>query len=238
MLSHNGRMVGKRLPTKDRFAEKFQRGADDQCWPWTAGTNGAGYGMLWSPEAGRKVLAHRYSFEIHYGPLNADDLVLHSCDNRACVNPAHLRAGSHKENVSDMDSRGRRVSNARKGETNCNARMTADAVIRLRQRYIAGDALADLVRDFGCTENALTDYTSGRSWRHLLGANGCPTLEQLKAECARRRRSGSKISEEDARDIRAALASGETGRSIAARYGIHTATVSDIKHGRIWPVEA
>lgn len=226
------------MPTQDRFASKFERRADDECWPWTAGTNGAGYGMLWSPEAGRKVLAHRYSYEMRYGPLNADDLVLHSCDNRSCVNPAHLRAGSYKENVSDMDSRGRRVSNARKGETNCNARMTADAVTRLRQRYIAGDPLADLVRDFGCSENALADYTTGRSWKHVLGVNGCPTLDELKIEGARRRRNNAKVTAQDAADIRAALASGETGRSVAARYGIHFATVSDIKRGKIWPIEA
>ena len=231
-------MVGKRLPTQDRFAAKFQRHADDECWPWTAGTNGAGYGMIWSPEFGRKILAHRYSYMIYSGPLGADELVLHSCDNPACVNPAHLRAGSYKANVADMDSRGRRNSNTPKGEANCNARMTADAVVRLRQRYVAGDPLSDLVRDFGCSENALADYTTGRSWKHVLGINGCPTLADLKAEGARRRRNNAKVTDKDAADIRAALASGETGRSVAARYGIHFATVSDIKLGKIWPMEA
>jgi len=222
----------------DRFWIKVDRHHASGCWVWVANRNNKGYGLFRPGGTLPKELAHRLSYAEAFGPIPKGALILHSCDNPACVNPAHLRAGSHKENVSDMDLRGRRVSNSPKGEANCNARMSADAVIRLRQRYIAGDALADLVRDFGCTENALTDYTSGRSWRHLLGINGCPTLEQLKAECARRRRSGSKISEEDARDIRAALASGETGRSVAARYGIHPATVSDIKHGRIWPVEA
>lgn len=231
-------MVGKRLPTHERFAAKFERRADDECWPWTAGTNGAGYGMIWSPEFGRKILAHRYSYMVHTGALSADDLVLHSCDNPACVNPFHLRKGTYSENVSDMDARGRRNSNTPKGEANKNARMTADAVVKLRQRYVAGDPLSDLVRDFGCSENALTDYTTGRSWKHVLGVNGCPTLEELKAEGARRRRNNAKISAQDAADIRKALSEGETGRSLAKRYGIHFGTVSDIKHGRIWPMEA
>lgn len=234
LLSHNGRMVGKRLPTKDRFAAKFERRAESECWPWTASTNGMGYGMIWSPEFGRKILAHRYSYMQHFGALPASALVLHSCDNPACVNPAHLRIGNHKQNVADMDARKRRVSNTPKGEANCNAKMTADAVIKLRQRYVAGDALSDLVRDFGCTETSLKDYTTGRSWKHVLGKDGCPTWEDLKAEGARRRRNSAILCADEVIAIRAAIAGGESNKSIALRYGLKPKTISDIKTRKNW----
>lgn len=222
----------------DRFWTKVDRYHPSGCWVWLANRNNKGYGLFRPGGTLPKELAHRLSYAEANGQIPKGSLILHSCDNPACVNPDHLRVGDHKANTADMDSRGRRNNNTPKGEANCNARMTADAVVRLRLRYVAGDPLSDLVREFGCSENALPDYTTGRSWKHVLGVNGCPTLDELRAEGARRRRNNAKVTVQDAADIRAALASGETGRSVAARYGIHKATVSDIKLGKIWPMEA
>jgi len=220
----------------DRFWTKVDKTHANGCWVWTANRNNKGYGLFRPGGLAPKQLAHRLSYTESHGPIPKGGLVLHSCDNPSCVNPNHLRVGSHKDNVADMDKRGRRVSNTGKGEAHCHARMTDVSVTTLRQRYIAGDSLDDLARDFGCPRSSLADYTGGRSWRHLLGVGGCPTLEELKAEGARRRRSAAKITPEDARQIREALASGETGRSIAKRYGIHYATVSNVKLGKIWPL--
>lgn len=152
----------------------------------------------------------------------------------SCVNPAHLRIGTYKENVADMDARGRRVTNTPKGESNCNAKMTAEMVTSLRQRYVAGEPLADLIADFGCTKTSLSDYTSGKSWAHILGKNGCPDIDALRLEQKRRRNSAAKITPEIADEIRRRLRRGETGRSIAKRFGVHFATISDIKNGKTW----
>jgi hypothetical protein len=224
-------MVGKRGPLRDRFESKFARGGDDDCWPWGATLNNKGYGMVWDFERGRKVLAHRASYELHVGPIPEGLTLMHTCDNPACVNPAHLRVGSHRENMHDKIAKGRARYGHMPGSANGNAILTNEAVISLRRDYIAGMDLAGLAKKYGVSRKSLTDYTSGKSWQHLLDVPGV-TLADLRA--AKREKPGAKITAEVAAEIRRRLEAGETGRALAREFGIHFATVSDIKHRRIW----
>lgn len=54
------------------------------------------------------LLAHRVSYELHHGPIPQGALILHSCDNPGCVNPAHLRAGTQSENILEAFAKGRK----------------------------------------------------------------------------------------------------------------------------------
>jgi len=89
---------------EERFWAKVQRG--EGCWLWLGGKHKFGYGTF---RAGKAVIgAHRYSWQLHSGqPIPEGSFVLHSCDNPPCVNPAHLRLGSPKDNMQDMSTRGR-----------------------------------------------------------------------------------------------------------------------------------
>jgi hypothetical protein len=86
--------MGK-LSAVDRFWAKVDRQAEG-CWLWTASTT-RGYGTLTID--GRHTYAHRFSYELHVGPIPPGLDIDHLCRTPACVNPAHLEPVTHRENL-------------------------------------------------------------------------------------------------------------------------------------------
>ena len=116
-----------------RLWRKIDKRGPDECWPWTARHQIRGYGILGRGRRGEGfVLAHRAVWELTNGPIPESDapprglVVMHICDNRGCCNPAHLRLGTQKENVQDMDNKGRRKVSVRWGNDHPGATITED----------------------------------------------------------------------------------------------------------------
>lgn len=96
------------------------------CWEWT-GSKRNGYGEY------SNTSAHRKSYELHKGKIPDGLFVLHSCDNRACINPDHLRLGTNQDNINDKVERGRARGYAKRGENSSYAKLTNSNIIEIRE---------------------------------------------------------------------------------------------------------
>lgn len=93
--------------TKERFFKKVVLSKETTCWTWVGSIQKpSGYGKI-HHRSKSMMLAHRMSWQIHFGAIPENKCVLHSCDNRSCVNPKHLFIGSYGDNANDMVSKGR-----------------------------------------------------------------------------------------------------------------------------------
>jgi len=100
------------LTREQRFWAKVRKG--DICWNWTAAKMPAGYG-LFGVGRRRPEYAHRFSYELAFGPIPQGMVIDHLCRNTSCVNPDHLEVVTHREN--SLRGNGSPALNARK--THC-----------------------------------------------------------------------------------------------------------------------
>jgi len=169
LLTRNTLIDGPRA--RASVEERFWRNVNksDGCWEWTGKSKIDGYGIIGL--GGRKtgkILAHRLSWIIHHGPIPDGDgyhgtVIMHTCDNRGCVNPGHLFRGTQADNIRDMDSKGRRVNRQLKGSKHNMAKLTEDNV-----RYIRSSPKTnvDLATEFNMTRQAIR-YARVQGWKHV-----------------------------------------------------------------------
>lgn len=111
-----------------RFWQKVDK--TDTCWVWGGALNAYGYGHAWYKD--RIQRAHRVSYELCHGGIPQSLIVLHTCDNRACVNPVHLVLGTQQDNMRSMSRKGRRKINRHPpGSKNPSAKLSLVQVAQI-----------------------------------------------------------------------------------------------------------
>lgn len=151
------------MTIRDRFWNKVALGTGDMCWIWLASKKRKGYGQF--RRDGKMQHAPRVAYELAVGPIPSGMHVLHTCDNRACVNPSHLFIGTNADNVQDKVRKGRQARNC--GSSNGRAKLTSGDVREIRRRAAAKEGTQrDIAKEFGVSWQLVSFIVTRRRWKN------------------------------------------------------------------------
>ena len=188
------------------------RGFSTPCWIWQ-GTLKDGYAITGSP----RVRVHRAIYEREHGPIPEGYEPDHLCGVKCCVNPAHLEAVTHAENV-------------RRGP---HTKLTMKVAQEIRRLAEMGEySQSELARMFGALDQTVYLILKNRQWHDV---DWQPGQARLRAASHGERHPGSKVTEADVKSIREQYAAGGISLSqLARKFGIGVATVHHIVKRRTW----
>ena len=146
----------------NRLAARSAPG-DGGCLLWTGSVGRRGYGQI--RVGATMVRTHRLAWTLAKGVIPADLLVLHRCDVRTCINPAHLFLGTSADNSADMVAKGRSGA----GENHSKAKLTRESVLAIATRLSAGETCASIAREFGVGPTTVINIKTGYRWSRLTG---------------------------------------------------------------------
>jgi len=141
------------------------------CWQWIGSVHRVtGYGQLQHGRRGAKVSwrAHRLSYFLNVGELVDGLVILHACDNPACVNPRHLSQGTHQDNNDDMRHKGRDRTKypVWRGEAHFSAKLTNEQVLEIRSLK-GRETQPALARRYGVCRATIDNIQRRVNWKHI-----------------------------------------------------------------------
>lgn len=156
------------------IAQNFE--STDTCWEWPKSTGSHGYGQLMIDKIPHT--SHTLSYRFHTGEIPAGMVVMHSCDNRKCINPQHLLLGTHEDNIRDMWSKGRQRPNSvlPTGDAHHNSRFTKVQQEEILQNF-AGQSFRSIAKDLNCSHKLVSKIfgsSNGSQNKDVLLAQSVP----------------------------------------------------------------
>jgi hypothetical protein len=146
-----------------RKLEENKRVTPEGCWEWTGAKFRLGYGSITTYQRKRSV--HRVAYELLVGPIPEGMHVLHSCDNRACFNPAHLFLGTHQDNMADAKRKGR-FNPSREPKPHLR-KLTPEQAAEVRALLDAGLKQSEVAARFGVHQVTVSDIHLRRTYAEI-----------------------------------------------------------------------
>lgn len=150
------------------FWSRVDKGAGpDACWLWTGGTTSAGYGQIKLSDSMEKT--HRFAFFLANGWMPKGRgrgclIVRHTCDVRRCCNPAHLIAGSYRENSMDCVERGRHARARMPGFSNPQSKLTPPMIAKAQRLRAEGRTMREIGGALGVSQSSASRLLAGRTY--------------------------------------------------------------------------
>lgn len=152
-------MLSGKTTFEERFWPKVDTGTDpNSCWLWTGAIKSNGYGHIGN-RGGPYLMAHRASWQLHYGPIPDGLCVCHRCDVRNCVRPDHLFLGNVRENLRDMMDKGRHTPHPRL--------LSNEDAGKIKRRLETGESHTSISRDYPVSVASIGMIARGRTYRDV-----------------------------------------------------------------------
>jgi hypothetical protein len=147
------------LTLKERLAQYTRE--SDGCWEWIGHKDPNGYGRL--NVDGKPLLAHRLAWQARFGDIGGA-VICHKCDNPACVNVAHMFAGTQTDNLNDMWSKGRGNPKTNIGEAHGRAKLTE---VQVREIRASQESDRKLAARYGVSHPVVRAVRLRKTWKHI-----------------------------------------------------------------------
>ena len=164
----------------ERFVGKTKLDPETGCVEWTGALTTGGYGHV-RISSGATSETHRAAYVLAHGPIPAGLWVLHSCHNRLCVHPAHLRLGTPADNSRDMIEADR----APRGPGSRPRKLCPEGALIIIGDQLRGVPMVETARELGVRPWTVWAIRSGKLWAAAMSAH---TDAFLAAEAAERNR--------------------------------------------------
>ena len=136
---------------------------DNGCHIFTGSKDDCGYGRIHKDK--KLVRVHRVVYEKIHGWIAKGLVIMHSCDNPACINPEHLSSGTHTDNMQDMSKKNRKYVHI--GSSHGMAKLTETDIPIIRKRLFNGDTCISIAKDYEVSEGMIRHIKNNRAWRHV-----------------------------------------------------------------------
>jgi hypothetical protein len=146
---------------KEYFYKNIKVNNKTGCWLWLHNEHSI-YGQI--SISGINVPVHRFSYEIHKGPIPNNLFICHQCDTPKCVNPYHLKTGTQQDNINNAIKRGRNVKGQKVGTSILTDKQVIEIKSILKNKTSTHEQIAI---KFKTSRTAITAISTGQNWSHL-----------------------------------------------------------------------